>query len=55
VKVKVIKPFSDKYTKVIYQKGQEIEVSNERYEELNSTAHGVLVEEVKTPQKKSKK
>lgn len=54
MKVKVIKPFSDKYTKVIYQKGQEIEVSDERYDEINSTAHGVLVEEIKT-QKKSKK
>jgi len=54
MKVKVTKPFRDKYTKIVYPKGQEIEISNERYDEINSTAHGVLVEEIKT-QKKSKK
>lgn len=49
--VKAIKPFRDKHTKVVYQKGQEIEVTNERYEEINSTAHGVLVKAVDEPEK----
>ena len=49
--VKAIKPFRDKHTKVVYQKGQEIEVTNERYEEINSTAHGVLVKAVDESEK----
>jgi hypothetical protein len=44
MKVKVIKPFKDKYKKVVYQKGQEIEVTRERYEELTSAALGPFVE-----------
>ncbi|CRZ34594.1 hypothetical protein DFR55_101360 [Herbinix hemicellulosilytica] len=51
MKVNVIKPFRDKHTKVVYQKGQEIEVTNERYEEINSTAHGVLVKPVEVKAK----
>lgn len=38
MRVKVIMPFKDKYKKVVYQKGQEIEVTNERFEELTSAA-----------------
>jgi len=38
MRVKVITPFKDKYKKVVYQKGQEIEVTNERFEELTSAA-----------------
>lgn len=44
--VKVLRQFRDKYTKEIYRKGQKIEVSDERYEEINSTNHGALVEQV---------
>jgi hypothetical protein len=44
MKVKVVMPFKDKHTKVIYQKGREIEVTEERYEELTSAAQGPFVE-----------
>jgi len=44
--VKVLRKFRDKYTKEVYEKGDIIEVTNERYEEINSTAHGVLVEKI---------
>lgn len=46
MRVKVLKRFKDKYTKKIYEIGEIIEVTNERYEEINSTAHGVLVEKL---------
>ena len=46
MRVKVLKRFKDKYTKKIYEIGEIIEVTNERYEEINSTAHGVLVEKI---------
>ena len=46
MKVKVVRRFRDKYTKQVYDKGQIIEVTNERYEEINSTAHGILVEPI---------
>jgi hypothetical protein len=46
MKVKVLRNFRDKYTKKLYKKGQIIDVTNERYEEINSTAHGVLVEKI---------
>ncbi|HQA58950.1 MAG TPA: hypothetical protein PK033_13880 [Acetivibrio sp.] len=48
MKVKVIKTFRDKYTKVVYQKGQEIDLTKERYEELTSAALGPFVEEINT-------
>lgn len=51
MKVRIIKPFRDKYTKVVYMNGQEIEVTNERYEEINSAALGPFVE--RSEQKKS--
>jgi hypothetical protein len=51
MKAKVVVPFKDKHMKVVYQKGQEIEVTNERYEEINSTTHGVLVKAVDEPEK----
>ena len=43
MKAKVIDTFRDKYTKENYKKGQVIEVSKRRFEEMNSTAFGVLV------------
>ena len=46
MKVKVVRGFRDKYTKKLYKKDQIIEVTNERYEEINSTAHGILVEKL---------
>lgn len=63
MKVKVLKVFRDKNTKKIYKAGQIIEVAKKRFEEINSTAFGVLVEEVQEgkqepkaePKKKSAK
>lgn len=52
--VKVLRQFRDKYTKEIYQKGQKIEVSDERYEEINSTNHGALVEQLDKPKAQKK-
>lgn len=46
MKVKVIKDFRDKYTKKIHEVGEEIEVTKERYEEINSTAHGILIKKI---------
>lgn len=46
--VKVVKQFRDKYTKTLHKAGDIIEISNERYEEINSTSHGVLVREIKS-------
>ncbi len=46
MKVRVLRRFRDKYTKKIYGIGEIIEVTNERYEEINSTAHGILVEKL---------
>ena len=46
MKVKVLRKFRDKYTKQVYDKGQIIEVTNERYEEINSTTHGILVKAI---------
>lgn len=46
MKVKVLKNFRDKYTKDLHKKGTEIEITKERYEEINSTAFGVLVKAV---------
>lgn len=54
MKVRVVKKFRDKYTKELYKKGQIIEVSNERYEEINSTAHGILVEKIEEKKKDKK-
>ena len=46
MKAKVLRKFRDKYTKEIYETGQIIDITHERYEEINSTAHGVLVEAI---------
>jgi hypothetical protein len=46
MKAKVLRKFRDKYTKEIYETGQIIDITHERYEEINSTAHGVLVQSV---------
>lgn len=46
MKAKVLRKFRDKYTKEIYETGQIIDITHERYEEINSTAHGILIEKV---------
>lgn len=47
MKAKVIASFTDKYTGNKNKVGSEIEVSKERFAEINGTPEGVLVEEVK--------
>ena len=51
MKAKVEQMFKDKYTGAVYETGQVIDVTKERYEEMNSTAHGVLVKAVDEPEK----
>ena len=55
MRVKVIMPFKDKYKKVVYQKGQEIEVTNERFEELTSAAPFVEAISESAPKKPAPK
>jgi hypothetical protein len=45
VKAKVLKPFKDKYSGKLHEKGATIIISRERYQEI--LTRGPLVEEVK--------
>ena len=54
MKVRVVKPFKDKHTKVVYQVGQEIEVTKERHKELISAALGPFVEAMEQDRKEAK-
>lgn len=47
MKVKAVKKFRDLKEKKVRQKGEIFEVTKKRFEEINSTSFGVLVEEVK--------
>lgn len=51
MKAKVIRTFRDKYTKALCRKGRELEVSEERFREINSTEHGSFLEvaEIENP------
>lgn len=53
MKVKVLAVFNDSKGKKIRQAGEEFETSKERFKEINSTKHGVMIEEIKE-EKKSK-
>lgn len=53
MRVKVIRDFIDKETKALHKAGSKIEVTKGRYEEINSTAHGIFVEVI--PAKKQTK
>lgn len=55
MKVKVIKPFRDKHTKVVYVKGEEIEVTKERLDEIILAARGPFVEAVGEPKEPTTK
>jgi hypothetical protein len=55
MRVKVLRTFRDKETKTLHRKGKEIEITKKRYEEINSTAFGILVEEIEEPKKAKKK
>jgi len=49
---KVIKHFTDKHTRTLHKAGEKCTVSQERYEEINSTALGFFLEEIKKATKK---
>jgi hypothetical protein len=53
MRVRVLKPFKDKYKGVRYKAGVILTVTKERFTEMNSTSKGTLVEEV--PEKGRKK
>lgn len=44
MKVKVVRQFIDRHSKTLHRKGDEIEVTAERFEEINSTSRGAIVE-----------
>lgn len=46
MKVRVLRVFKDKHKNCRYSVNQIIEVSPKRYEEINSTSFGLLVEEI---------
>lgn len=52
MKVRVIKQFRNKYSKKRYKVGDILDISENRFNEINSTKHGKLVEKIeKTPKK----
>lgn len=53
MRVQVVRPFKDKHKKVVYQKGAEIEVTKERFEELTSAAP--FVKAISKPASEEKK
>lgn len=48
MKAKIIRTFIDRYADVQYEANEEIEVTKERFKEINSTEYGQLLEEIKT-------
>ena len=51
--VRVIKPFFDKYTHVVYIRNREIDVTAERYAEINAAHRGPYVEALEGAEKES--
>lgn len=45
--VKVLKTFKDQKGKAIRKIGETFEVTEKRFKEINTTTHGILVEEIK--------
>lgn len=52
MKVKVVRKFRDKHTNLLHEIDETLEITKERFKEINSTAHGTLVEEIKEVKKK---
>ena len=52
MKVKALKNFKDRKADVVRNVGETFEVSKERFEEINATKNGKLVDEVKETKKK---
>lgn len=46
MRVKVLKRYKDKHNDLLHEIGQEIEITKERFEEINSTSLGVFVQEI---------
>ncbi len=55
MKVKVIKIYRDKHDRTLHKPGEELTISKGRFEEINSTARGIFVEEIKAQQQTNKK
>lgn len=55
MRVRVVKSFIDKHTKAICYIGQEIDLTQERFEELTSTALGLFVEPLDPSEAPTKK
>jgi len=46
MKAKVLRLYKDKKTNELVKPGQTITVSKERFEEINSTSHGLFLSEI---------
>lgn len=55
MKVKVIKRYRDKHTNLLHEINEELEFTDKRFEEINSTSYGIFVEEIKEEKKTTKK
>lgn len=57
MKLKIEKPFKDKYTGEMYEAGKEVDFEDDRAEEILSDSRGLVakVKEAKKPARKSKK
>ena len=54
MKTKVINAFRDKETKTIHEVGEELEITKERFVEINSTSFGIFLEVLPEKSKKTK-
>ncbi|WP_189928439.1 hypothetical protein [Clostridium tetani] len=52
MKAKVLRDFINKYSKKLHKKGDILDISKKRFEEINSTSFGILAEEIKEEPKK---
>lgn len=55
MKIRVIKNFRDKYNNNRYKEDEELEITEERFEEINSTSFGILVEKIEENTKEDEK
>lgn len=55
MKAKVIANFKDKHTKALHKIGETIEITDKRFEEINSTAYGIFVEKLPVKKPATKK
>ena len=51
MKVRVLRTFNDVKGNKIRKKGEVFEVTKKRYDEINSTSYGILIEEIKGAKK----